>query len=159
MKKAALLTTALLWLSALMAFAVPQSVEWSAQLSEPSNGTATLTVSGTIADGWHIYGFSMPTLEPEAGVPDPTTLALTLPDGVSADGDMVKTGNEQMHFDEFMNLNLPWLTGKVTFTQRLKISGNASGETAALFAIWPAQRNRAPLRQDMTSISISAAQQ
>lgn len=132
MKKAALLTTALLWLSALMAFAVPQSVEWSAQLSEPSNGTATLTVSGTIADGWHIYGFSMPTLEPEAGVPDPTTLALTLPDGVSADGDMVKTGNEQMHFDEFMNLNLPWLTGKVTFTQRLKISGNASGEISGV---------------------------
>lgn len=132
MKKAALLTTALLWLSALMAFAVPQSVEWSAQLSEPSNGTATLTVSGTVADGWHIYGFSMPTLEPEAGVPDPTTLALTLPDGVSADGDMVKTGNEQMHFDEFMNLNLPWLTGKVTFTQRLKISGNASGEISGV---------------------------
>lgn len=132
MKKAALLTTALLWLSALMAFAAPQSVEWSAQLSEPSNGTATLTVSGTVADGWHIYGFSMPTLEPEAGVPDPTTLALTLPDGVSADGDMVKTGNEQMHFDEFMNLNLPWLTGKVTFTQRLKISGNASGEISGV---------------------------
>lgn len=132
MKKAALLTTALLWLSALTAPAAPQSVEWSAQLSEPSNGTATLTVSGTVADGWHIYGFSMPTLEPEAGVPDPTTLALSLPDGVSADGDMVKTGNEQMHFDEFMNLNLPWLTGKVTFTQRLKISGNASGEVSGV---------------------------
>lgn len=132
MKKAALLTTALLWLSALTAPAAPQSVEWSAQLSEPSNGTATLTVSGTVADGWHIYGFSMPTLEPEAGVPDPTTLALTLPDGVSADGDMEKTGNEQMHFDEFMNLNLPWLTGKVTFTQRLKISGNASGEISGV---------------------------
>lgn len=132
MKKAALLTTALLWLSALKAFAAPQPVEWSAQLSEPSNGTATLTVSGTVADGWHIYGFSMPTLEPEAGVPDPTTLALTLPDGVSADGDMVKTGNEQMHFDEFMNLNLPWLTGKVTFTQRLKINGNASGEISGV---------------------------
>lgn len=132
MKKAALLTTALLWLSALTAPAAPQSVEWSAQLSEPSNGTATLTVSGTVADGWHIYGFSMPTLEPEAGVPDPTTLALSLPDGVSADGDMVKTGNEQMHFDEFMNLNLPWLTGKVTFTQRLKINGNASGEISGV---------------------------
>lgn len=132
MKKAALLTTALLWLSALTAPAAPQSVEWSAQLSEPSNGTATLTVSGTVADGWHIYGFSMPTLEPEAGVPDPTTLALSLPDGVSADGDMVKTGNEQMHFDEFMNLNLPWLTGKVTFTQRLKINGNASGEVSGV---------------------------
>lgn len=132
MKKAALLTTALLWLSALTAPAAAQSVEWSAQLSEPSNGTATLTVSGTVADGWHIYGFSMPTLEPEAGVPDPTTLALSLPDGVSADGDMVKTGNEQMHFDEFMNLNLPWLTGKVTFTQRLKINGNASGEVSGV---------------------------
>ena len=51
---------------------------------------------------------------------------------MSADGDMVKTGNEQMHFDEFMNLNLPWLTGKVTFTQRLKINGNASGEVSGV---------------------------
>ena len=127
MKKALYILTALILFSGLATHALPNPVEWTATIDDIADGKTTLTVSGKISDGWHIYGFTMPSLGADAGVPDPTTLTLTLPAGVTADGEMEKVGTEQMHFDEFMDLNLPWLTGEVTFKQRLRVAGNAAG--------------------------------
>jgi len=104
-----------------------QTVEWNATLEGPENGVAKVTVTGKMADGWHVYGFEMPDLGSEAGVPDPTSIKFELPEGVVADGDLVKSGNESMHFDDFMNLNLPWIVGEVSFTQKFKVSKEASG--------------------------------
>ncbi len=127
MKRAYILLSLIIGLFAITANAAPNPVEWSASISGPENGTATLTVTGKIEGGWHIYGFNMPEMEPEAGVPDPTTMTLSLPVGVTVDGDLVKAGDESMHFDEFMKLNLAWLSGTVSFTQKLKVAENASG--------------------------------
>ncbi len=127
MKRAYILLSLIIGLFAITANAAPNPVEWSASISGPENGTATLTVTGKIEGGWHIYGFNMPEMEPEAGVPDPTTMTLSLPAGVTVDGDLVKAGDENMHFDEFMKLNLAWLSGTVSFTQKLKVAENASG--------------------------------
>lgn len=127
MKRAYILLSLIMGLFAITANAAPNPVEWSASISGPENGTATLTVTGKIEGGWHIYGFNMPEMEPEAGVPDPTTMTLSLPVGVTVDGDLVKAGDESMHFDEFMKLNLAWLSGTVSFTQKLKVAENASG--------------------------------
>lgn len=109
------------------ALAVEQPIEWNAELEDVTSSSAVLKVRGMIADGWHIYGFDMPSLEPEAGVPDPTSLSLELPQGVEADGELQKEGNCTSHFDEFMNLNLPWLSGSVEFTQKLTKSGSVTG--------------------------------
>ena len=127
MKRAYILLSLIIGLFAITANAAPNPVEWSASISGPENGTATLTVTGKIEGGWHIYGFNMPEMEPEAGVPDPTTMTLSLHVGVTVDGDLVKAGDESMHFDEFMKLNLAWLSGTVSFTQKLKVAENASG--------------------------------
>lgn len=113
--------------SGISAIAVEQPVEWNAQMEDVTSSSAVLKVRGKIAEGWHIYGFDMPSLEPEAGVPDPTSLSLELPQGVEADGELQKEGNCTSHFDEFMNLNLPWLSGSVEFTQKLTISGSVAG--------------------------------
>lgn len=115
-------------LSSVLAYAADVNpVEWSAQLSEVEQGRATLTVSGIIAENWHIYGFEMPDLGVDAGVPEPTKLTLALPSGVKAVGDVRRQGNSETRFDDFMNLNLPWLTGKVTFTQDLNIADGTDG--------------------------------
>lgn len=115
-------------LSAPFAFAADvKPVVWSAQLSEVEQGRATLTVSGIIAENWHIYGFEMPDLGEDAGVPEPTKLTMTLPSGVKAVGVVQHQGNCETRFDDFMNLNLPWLTGKVTFTQDLNITPGTDG--------------------------------
>lgn len=105
-----------------------QPVVWSADITAVADGAAMLTVSGKIASGWHIYGFEMPSFGDEAGVPDPTSLELYLPAGVHADGEMKKSGDCNVHFDDFMNLNLPWITGTATFVQRLRVASGASGK-------------------------------
>ncbi len=128
MKKAAYLLIAILCFGISSISAAPNQIDWTATIEGPTDGVATVTVTGTIADGWHIYGFEMPQLEPEAGVPDPTSLTLELPSGVTFDGEMVKNGNSSTHFDEFMNLNLPWLTGTVSFVQKVNVADNAGGD-------------------------------
>lgn len=128
MKKAAYLLISILCFGISSISAAPNQIDWTATIEGPTDGVATVTVTGTIADGWHIYGFEMPQLEPEAGVPDPTSLTLELPSGVTLDGEMVKNGNSSTHFDEFMNLNLPWLTGTVSFVQKVNVADNAGGD-------------------------------
>lgn len=103
-------------------------VDWEASLSPVENGSATLTVTGVVKPEWHIYGFEMPDYDATAAVPDPTDIELSLPAGVTADGAMQKNGNSTMHLDEYMELNLPWLTGTLSFVQKLKIEPSAAGE-------------------------------
>ncbi len=112
--------------------AVEQPVEWTAQIEDVTSSSAVLKVTGKIADGWHIYGFEMPKMEPEAGVPDPTSLALELPQDVQTDGEMQKEGISISHFDEFMNLNLPWLSGTVEFTQKLSFTNPPIGSISGI---------------------------
>ena len=125
MKKAKFIFSLLLTLLVSASISAQESVVWNAELAGPVDGEATLTVTGEIAQGWHIYGFMMP--EGDIGIPDPTTMTLTLPKGVTMDGDLLKSGYEQTRFDEMMEVDLAWITGKVVFTQRLKIDGAASG--------------------------------
>lgn len=105
-----------------------QPVRWSASLSPIEIDRAVLTVTGEIEDGWHIYGFEMPDFHEDVGVPDPTVMELVLPEGITADGEMDLSGNATVHFDSFMNLNLPWLTGTVTMSQKLIIKDGVNGE-------------------------------
>lgn len=127
MKAKAFLLTILVCLCSFIMKGQTQAVEWSAAIEGPADGAATVTVTGTISDGWHIYGFEMPSLGQEAGVPDPTNISFELPEGVTFDGALVKSGDETTHFDDFMNLNLPWITGKVSFVQKFKVEEGASG--------------------------------
>jgi len=127
-----LFTLALVFFGSTFRASALEPVHWTAEMTDVSNGKATLTVTGVIDEGWHIYGFEMPDLGADAGVPDPTSLTLTLSDGITADGEMKKDGNTQEHFDDMMELNLPWLFGPVTFTQTLNISDGATGPVSGV---------------------------
>lgn len=115
--------------AALVSFAsrAAEPVEWHASLDSVCPGEFLVRVDATIADGYHIYGFEMPSLPPEAGVPDPTSLQLNLPQGVEFVGDVQTSGNVTEHLDEFMNLNLPWISGNASFLRRLRVASDAVG--------------------------------
>ena len=103
--------------------AIEEHVQWEASLETGSDASsATLIVKAEIADGWHIYGLEMPDLGPDAGIPDPTTLTVISPDeSVKADGALSCTAQPTMHFDSFMRLNMPWLSGNFELRQHLEI--------------------------------------
>ncbi len=106
--------------------AVNQHVNWSPTV-EGSGSEPVLVLNVTVDDGWHIYGLEMPDLGENAGVPDPTSLTLELPDGVSAVGPLQCTAAVENHFDSFMNLTLPWLSGSFQLRQPLHVDSGTGG--------------------------------
>lgn len=106
--------------------AVSQHVNFSPAIDD-SGDNPVLVVNVTVDDGWHIYGLEMPSLGDDAGVPDPTSLSLELPAGVNAEGPLQCTASVENHFDSFMNLNLPWLSGSFQLRQVLHVEAGAGG--------------------------------
>lgn len=117
---------AALSLCATLAFgAIPQHVTWTPSLTTDSiSGTSTLVLTASVEDGWHIYGIEMPSsLAPDAGVPDPTTITIDPAEGLELVGGVTASVEPVTHLDEFMNLNLPWLTGTFELRQQLRLNG------------------------------------
>ncbi len=113
-----ILTTATAWAAS--------PVSWSVALENVSDGLYRLTATGEIADTYHIYGYAAPGADVSDDVPT-TTVNINLPEGVTAEGDIVFEGNVNSHFDDIMELNLEWITGTVTFSQNLRVAANATG--------------------------------
>lgn len=80
-----------------------------------------LSIQIKVADGWHIYGLQ------RAGQSQPTQFRLTLPEGLSAEGDW-----EAPAPDTLMTSFGPAAIYKkeATFTRVIKVSGTASGTAA-----------------------------
>lgn len=113
-----ILTTATAWAAS--------PVSWSVALENVSDGLYRLTATGEIADTYHIYGYAAPGAVVSDDVPT-TTVNINLPEGVTAEGDIVLEGNVNSHFDDVIELNLEWITGTVTFYQNLRVAANATG--------------------------------
>ncbi|MDE6526537.1 MAG: thioredoxin family protein, partial [Muribaculaceae bacterium] len=65
-------------------------------------------------------------LSKDAGVPDPTRIEFT--SGAQPDGPLSCNVEPTTHFDAFMNLNLPWLSGSIELRQPFRLTeGNLEG--------------------------------
>ena len=107
---------------------------WEATIEKVSEREGILRVKGIIEDGWHVYGTVMPEYDEKAAVPDPTTLTITPAPGLTViDADAPAECSEQpdIHFDELMQLNLPWLSGTFTLSRRFRLDDGVKGATIA----------------------------
>ena len=104
--------------------AIEQQVRWTAELQPDASqaNRATLLLHAAVEDGWHIYGLTMPESLDAAGIPDPTTVTVEPVSGLEV-GTATASIEPTVHFDSFMNLNLPWLAGDFTISVPLKLSG------------------------------------
>lgn len=105
-------------------------VVWNATIVKVSDSEGIVKVTGTVEDGWHVYGTVMPEYDEKAAVPDPTTLTINATDGVSVpDADKPAECSEvpDVHFDELMQLNLPWLSGSFTLSRRFRLADGVNG--------------------------------
>lgn len=103
---------------------VVRHVAWTASLDTADRNSPALVFTAAVDDGWHIYGLEMPDMEPEAGAPDPTQIVLEGSSHIGLSGSPVCSTAPTVHFDNFMNLNLPWLTGTFTIRQPLNLDGD-----------------------------------
>jgi len=113
---------ACLWLGT-AAFAQPpdDTVQWNAALSSSApispGGIASITVTGTIANGWHVYA-----LEQLPG--GPTPLLLSLADSTLASAEGPPSGSKPSTvFDKRFGLKTQFYTGTVTVQLPVRLTG------------------------------------
>ncbi len=109
--------------------AIESHVRWHAALDTADRSAPALVLTADVAEGWHIYGLEMPDYEDEAGAPDPTHIVFEGSAGIVTDELPECSVAPTMHFDSFMSLNLPWLSGSFTIRQPLTIT-SANGRVA-----------------------------
>ncbi|MDE6310658.1 MAG: thioredoxin family protein [Muribaculaceae bacterium] len=112
--------------------ALSTHVSWSAEIEKISEREGVVKVTGTVEEGWHVYGTVMPEYDEQAAVPDPTTLTINPTKGVKVlDADQAPACSQEAvtSFDAIMQLNLPWLTGTFTLSRRFELEDGVSGAT------------------------------
>lgn len=108
--------------------------QWEATIEKVSEREGILRVKGIIEDGWHVYGTVMPEYDEKAAVPDPTSLSIFPTAGltvIDADAPAECSETPEVHFDELMKLNLPWLSGTFTLSRRFRLDEGVKGVTIA----------------------------
>lgn len=98
-------------------------IRWTVSLVQNSTEEATMKFAAEIEPGWHLYGLNLPESGPRA-----TEVKLSLPDGVSAVGDLTPSRPPISQFDPVFSLDLQWWDANVDFTQKLAITDGYSHE-------------------------------
>lgn len=111
--------------------AIERHVQWTPSLEAGgADGEYTLVLKAEVQPGWHIYGLQMPTMNPAAGIPDPTTVTIDPAEGLETAGALTASIEPTVHFDTFLSLELPWLAGTFELRQPLRLSGVAGARVA-----------------------------
>lgn len=110
-----------------IAAAAPSHVEWSARIENKTAEKGTLIITANIESGWHIYGVDMPDMGDEPGVPDATSIEVEPTAGLVMTSATTTDSKPTVHFDEFLNLNLPWLQGTVELKRDFELSDGVKG--------------------------------
>lgn len=110
-----------------IAAAAPSHVEWSARIENKTVQKGTLIITANIESGWHIYGVEMPDMGDEPGVPDATSIEVEPTAGLVMTSGTTTDSQPTVHFDEFLNLNLPWLQGTVELKRDFELSDGVKG--------------------------------
>lgn len=93
----------------------PISWRLNARMISATEGELILTA--TIADGWHLYGTSLPE-----GGPAPTSINFSGSTGVKLIGSLVPSPAPKSYVDDIFSMRLTSWHGKVTFRQKFKVS-------------------------------------
>lgn len=91
-------------------------VKWTAKGKMISETEATVTLTATMGEGWHLYGMNIP-----ADGPEPTKITFSYPKGVKTEGALTADKAPERKTDEMFGSQTEYWSGKVTFTRRLKI--------------------------------------
>lgn len=121
MKRITLLTLLIVCAAAAAWAAIERHVQWTPSLEAgAAEGEYTLVLKADIDAGWHIYGLEIPAAD---GAPDPTSITIDPAEGLETAGPLTTTAEPAVHFDSFLSLNLPWLTGTFELRQPLRLVG------------------------------------
>lgn len=121
MKKVLLFAFGMLVFGSLSAQEELNPVKWTYQAVKVADGEFDLVFKPAITDGWYVYS---QYLESEDG-PIPTSFHFEDNAAVQLVGKVEEGGEKHEGFDDLFQMNVVKFSGQPTFTQRVKISGEA----------------------------------
>lgn len=100
---------------------VVKPVKWQITQKKVSDGVFDIVCTATIDNTWHLYDTKLP-----ADGPLPTTFNIDEDEtsGVEKVGEFKATTKPQVEHSEAFDMDLKYFTSKVTFIQRVKLTGN-----------------------------------
>jgi thiol:disulfide interchange protein DsbD len=106
------------WLAATAAPAqILTPVKWEVRLTNAASAEQEIRFTATADPGWHVYDMNLPD-----GGPISTAIRYESKNGVELIGVPTASVAPIKVHDELFNMDLRWYAGKVTFTQKLKIT-------------------------------------
>jgi thiol:disulfide interchange protein DsbD len=95
-------------------------VKWNIMLVDSESAEKELLFTATAEKGWHLYDMNLPE-----GGPVSTSITYETKKGVELVGTPVASVAPVKVNDEMFNMELRWYAGKVTFTQKIKVTDPA----------------------------------
>lgn len=134
--------------------AIPSKVNWSTEIEKISDTEGIIHWHADIDEGWHIYGLTMPSM-PDTPLPPPTSFTINPAKGLSFIGEVTASQPIESHYDDLLKLNIPWISGNVTFSQKFKLDPATSGVTIAGTVKFMACDNKACTPPDSLDFSVT----
>ena len=106
----------------------PEHVKWTTTIEQTSPTEGVLVCKAEIENDWHIYGPAEPDL-PDTPVPQPTTVTINPADGLELIGGLETVADIVEHYDDVMKLNVTWIAGSATFSQKFRLTDGATSAT------------------------------
>lgn len=106
--------------------ALPSNVTWTSEIETLSPNEGVIKWHADITDGWHIYGLTMPDLG-DTTLPPPTTFSVNPAEGLTLTGEVTASAPITEHFDDVLKLNIPLISGSVTFSQPFTVADGIDG--------------------------------
>lgn len=91
-------------------------VKWSFSAENSGRNEASVIITATMKDGWHIYARFL-----EEGGPAPTSVIFESSRDYKLTGKMTDEGKLVERYDSTFMIPLAWFEKKVVFTQRVKL--------------------------------------
>lgn len=103
--------------AAAAAFAqMPKAVEWSMDFKKTSANEGVVIIHADVAEGWHLYGTTLPE-----GGPSATAIQLTATKGVKFIGKLTPNEAPVKVNDPMFGMELNWWDSPVTFTCKVSL--------------------------------------
>ena len=103
-------------LATVNAFAQSDPVQFVTSFKQLSDSIGQIRFTGTIDDGWHVYG-------PHQGTGGPTAASIHFEatEGVEPLGELEFEGDEQEHYDNMFGMTVSYFEQSVAFVQQVRI--------------------------------------
>lgn len=119
----------------LMAFFMPfvvhaqiyNPVTWSCSTESLGNNEYNVVIKAEIEDGWHLYSQNIPD-----GGPVPTTFTFEENPSLQLIENVKESNNVIEHEDPVFNIRLSYFEKNATFTQKVKLNGDAASLTGSV---------------------------